>query len=101
MGAPTWSCTKRELFYGRNGQIMVAAFAVNGDVRCRSHGSGPRGAIRYAGPNRMFDLHPDGERFAHSPSNIVGAKRQGCVHFHSLMSQPHLTRTETMSETSS
>ena len=28
---PTWSRSKRELFYGVNGRIMVAAFAVNGD----------------------------------------------------------------------
>ena len=28
---PTWSRTKRELFYGLNGQIMVAPFAVEGD----------------------------------------------------------------------
>ena len=29
-GLPTWSRTKQELFYGVNGQIMVAAFTVDG-----------------------------------------------------------------------
>jgi hypothetical protein len=36
---PTWSRTKRELFYGLNGQIMVAGFAVEGDsFRPNRHG---------------------------------------------------------------
>ena len=66
---PTWSRTRSELYYGRvNGEIMVVPYAVNGDSfqpgtpRLWSEG-------RYVprGPSRMFDLHPDGQRFAIAP----------------------------------
>ena len=65
---PTWSRTKRELFYGVNGQIMVAAYAVEGDAfRAEKPRVLPNVRYREAGPARMFDLHPDGERFAVAP----------------------------------
>lgn len=69
---PTWSRTKRELFYGLNGQIMVAAYAVEGDA-FRAEKPRPLPNARYAagGPARMFDLHPDGERFAVAPAEAV------------------------------
>ena len=66
---PTWSRTKRELFYGLNGQIMVAAYAVEGmRSALKSRGSCRTRATLPAGPARMFDLHPDGERFAVAPA---------------------------------
>jgi len=65
---PTWSQTKGELFYGIDGQIMVAAYTVDGDT-FRAQKPRPLPNVRYppAGPARMFDLHPDGERFAVAP----------------------------------
>jgi serine/threonine-protein kinase len=76
---PSWSRTKHELFYGSaNGQLMVAAFTVEGD----SFGTEkPRlwsdGHFITRGPNRMFDLHPDGERFALVPPEPI----QGSGHY--------------------
>jgi hypothetical protein len=67
---PTWSRTRHELFYGTpDHQIMVAAYTVEGDV---FHAEKPRlwSDKRYVlrGGIRPFDLHPDGERFALSPT---------------------------------
>jgi serine/threonine-protein kinase len=62
---PTWSRTRHDLFYGVDGQIMVAPFAVTGDS-FRAEKARPWSEARYlerAG-NRGFDLHPDGARFA-------------------------------------
>jgi len=62
---PTWSRTKRELFYGLNGQIMVATFSAVGDTfRAEQPRRWSDGRYQTRGSNRMFDLHPDGERFA-------------------------------------
>ena len=75
---PVWSRTKRELFYTTgNGQIMDAAYTVDGDS---FQPEKPRiwGDWRTAGiaPLRMFDLHPDGERFALTPSVRTGGAKQ-------------------------
>jgi Tol biopolymer transport system component/tRNA A-37 threonylcarbamoyl transferase component Bud32 len=63
---PTWSRTKRELLYGTpTGQIMVAAFTIEGDsfrAEAPRHWSDARYMVR--GTTRPFDLHPDGERVA-------------------------------------
>ena len=76
-GNPTWSRTKRELFYGFNGQIMVAAFAVEGDsFRAEKPRLWSEGRYQTRGPNRMFDLHPDGERFALAPAAQTPAVRK-------------------------
>ena len=65
---PTWSHTKRELFYGVDGQIMVAAYAVEGDTfRADKPRTLPNVRYSAADPARMFDLHPDGDRFAVAP----------------------------------
>jgi Tol biopolymer transport system component len=62
---PTWSRTKDELFYGVQGQIMIAPFAVKDNA---FHAEKPRpwsdGRYVERAGNRGFDLHPDGERFA-------------------------------------
>ena len=66
---PTWSRTRHELFYSSLDQrIMVAPYAVEGDS-FRAEKPGLWSDVRYSdrGPNRMFDLHPDGERFAFAP----------------------------------
>jgi serine/threonine-protein kinase len=75
---PTWSRTKREIFYGFfDGQIMVAPFTADGDS---FHAEKPRlwaeGRYQMRGGNRMFDLHPDGERFALATASQtpIGAK---------------------------
>jgi len=79
---PTWSRTKPELFYGLDGQIMVVAYAVEGDA-FRAEKPRPLPNVLYsaAGPARMFDLHPDGERFAVAPAAPAeeGAKRDRIV----------------------
>jgi hypothetical protein len=68
--APTWSRTTHDLFYGTvNAEIMVAPYTADGD----SFRTGkPRlwSSVRFVrfGPNRAFDLHPDGLRFALVPA---------------------------------
>ena len=63
---PTWSRAKPELFYGTpNGQIMVVPFAGDGDSFLPEKPQlWSTGRFEWRGPNRAFDLHPDGERFA-------------------------------------
>jgi serine/threonine-protein kinase len=68
-GTPTWSQTKRELFYGTTStpyaQIMVAPFTAEGaSFRAEKPRLWSEGGHLFRGPNRMFDLHPDGTRFA-------------------------------------
>lgn len=63
---PTWSRAKRELFYGTGTEIMLVPFTVEGDT---FHAGKPQlwSERRYSSrgaQERMFDLHPDGERFA-------------------------------------
>jgi Tol biopolymer transport system component len=77
---PTWSRTKHELFYGADGQIMVVPFTVNGNVfRPETARVWSVGRYQTRGPNRMFDLHPDGHRFALAPdvqlASAVGQER--------------------------
>ncbi|MFN2447898.1 MAG: TolB family protein, partial [Vicinamibacterales bacterium] len=88
----TWSRTKRELFYGLNGQIMVAAFAVNGDsFRAEPPRLWSEGRYQTRGSNRMFDLHPDGERFALAPvaQTAVGAKPDKAVFIFNFFDELH------------
>ena len=68
---PTWSRNKRELYYGTSttvggaGQIMVVPFTMEGDLlRPGKPRLWSEGRYQSQGPNRMFDLHPDGTRFA-------------------------------------
>ena len=63
---PTWSQNQKELFYRTPESIlMVAPYAAEGD---RFRAEKPRqwspGLVPARGPNRTFDLHPDGQRFA-------------------------------------
>ena len=71
--APTWSRTKRELLYALNDQIMVAGFTVEGDAfRAEKPRLWSDGRYVFRGLfNRMFDLHPDGERVALAPREQV------------------------------
>src|SRR4051794_20020122 len=64
--SPTWSRTKHELFYATlSGQMMVARYVVEGDsLRVEKPQSWSDAHFVVRGLNRMFDLHPDGERFA-------------------------------------
>lgn len=66
---PTWSRTKPELFYGTPvGQIMVAPYTVDGaSLRAEKPRLWSDGRFFVRGQNRMFDLHPDGTRFAIAP----------------------------------
>ena len=76
---PVWSRTKHELAYGTaNGQIMMAPFTVVGDsFRAEKPRLWSDGQFALRGPNRMFDLHPDGEPFALAPAQQTpgGGKR--------------------------
>ncbi|HYR42810.1 MAG TPA: hypothetical protein VER98_07305, partial [Terriglobia bacterium] len=67
---PTWSRTRRELFYrtqplGGVGAVMVASYTVEGDSfkadKPRLWSEKP---ILVRATRRNFDLHPDGERLA-------------------------------------
>ena len=82
---PTWSRAKRELFYGApNGQIMIASYAVEGDsFRAEKPRLWSDGRFVARGLNRMFDLHPDGTRFALAASAQAagGAKQDKVVFF--------------------
>jgi eukaryotic-like serine/threonine-protein kinase len=71
---PTWSRTKRELFFVNNGQIMVARYAMDGDSLSAEKPRlwSERRFMASAG-SRMFDLHPDGERFAIAAQGPGGA----------------------------
>jgi Tol biopolymer transport system component len=62
---PTWSEKRREIYYGVNGQIMVVPYAVQGSefVAGKPQLWSP-GRYQTRGHRRMFDLHPDGLRFA-------------------------------------
>ena len=69
---PTWSRARREFFYSTNdGQIMMVTTAVEGDA---FHAGKPQrwsGTRFGARASRMFDLHPDGERFAVAPATRI------------------------------
>ncbi|MDO8795193.1 MAG: protein kinase [Vicinamibacterales bacterium] len=79
--SPTWSRTKRELFYGVNGQIMVAPYAVEADsFRAEKPRLWSEGRYTARG-NRMFDLHPDGTRVALAPVAQTGGVKQDHVTF--------------------
>ena len=74
---PTWSRTQSALFYGigpasATGRIIIVPFAVEGDSFLAEK---PRlwseGRYQTRGPSRMFDLHPDGTRFAIAPIDPV------------------------------
>jgi serine/threonine-protein kinase len=81
---PTWSRTKRELFYATpDEQIMVVSYKVEGSA---FHADKPRlwadgrflGRFR-TGPTRSFDLHPDGARFALAPASEASAKQDRII----------------------
>jgi len=65
---PTWSRTTSELFYGVDGQIMVAAYTAGRDsFRSEKPRLWFEGRYQTRGSARMFDLHPDGQRLALAP----------------------------------
>jgi Tol biopolymer transport system component len=64
---PTWSRTRRELYYGtpNQNQIMVASYTVDGDsFRADKPRVWSSGSFTFRPRQRPFDLHPDGNRFA-------------------------------------
>ena len=66
---PTWSRTKHELFYAIEGQIMTVDYAVDGEsFRAGKPRLLSEQRHQTRGPNRTFDLHPDGERFVLAPA---------------------------------
>jgi hypothetical protein len=73
--SPTWSRTKRELFFtSANGQLMVNSYSIEGDSFRSGKSVEIAGRIDTVGEIRMFDLHPDGERFAVAPVLAAGSK---------------------------
>ena len=80
---PTWSRSRRELFYrSEDGRIMVAAYTVEGDSfraeKPRVWSPGPLLERLGAQP---YDLHPDGERVAvlKASEDEAGARRDKLV----------------------
>jgi serine/threonine-protein kinase len=65
-GLPTWSRSRRELFYlGLDGRIMVAAYTVEGDLlRAEKPRVWSPGLVPLRSFGRNYALHPDGERVA-------------------------------------
>ena len=63
---PTWSRSRREIFYlVDDGRIMVAAYTVGGDsFRAEKPRVWSPGLLPLRPFSRIFDLHPDGERVA-------------------------------------
>jgi Tol biopolymer transport system component len=72
---PTWSRTRHEIFYSTatatgtgSRQLMVVPYAVvEGAFRAEKATLWSTGRHQTRGPQRMFDLHPDGTRFAVAP----------------------------------
>jgi hypothetical protein len=66
---PTWSRTRRELFYGtEDGRILFASYTVEGESFRAEKPRQSEGRFTSLGVFRPFDLHPDGERFALVPA---------------------------------
>ena len=66
---PTWSRSKPELFFGANSRIMVTTYTVKGATfEAEKPQLWSEGRYQTRGANRMFDLHPDGQRFALAPA---------------------------------
>ena len=77
---PTWSRTKRELYFGvaspgaGAGQIFVVPYTVEGDsFRPGKAQLWSPGRYETRGASRMFDLHPDGSRVALAPPPDLGS----------------------------
>jgi len=76
---PTWSQSRNELFFANPAfQIMVAPFTVEGDS-FRAEKPRLLSETRFVprqrtGPNRSFDVHPDGNRFALAVSRDTRAE---------------------------
>ncbi|MEN3338576.1 MAG: eukaryotic-like serine/threonine-protein kinase [Acidobacteriota bacterium] len=72
---PTWSRTRHEIFYSSgtatgagSRQFMVVSYAVvEGSFRAQKPILWSTAPHQTRGPQRMFDLHPDGMRFAVAP----------------------------------
>jgi hypothetical protein len=77
---PTWSRRRHEIFYTSatstgtgSRQFMVVPYAVVGEsFRAEKPTLWSSGRHQTRGPQRMFDLHPDGTRFAVAPLEDAG-----------------------------
>jgi serine/threonine-protein kinase len=81
-GYPSWSRTRTELLYSVNGSIMVVPYSVDGNsFRPESPRLWATGRyVSNRGNNRVWDLHPDGNRFvAAPPAEADEAKRDTVV----------------------
>ena len=66
---PTWSRARDEIATARQRQIVVVPYTVvGGSFRAGKARPWPGGRYQTRGPNRMFDLHPDGDRLALAPA---------------------------------
>ena len=73
---PTWSRTTHELFYAVDRQIMVVDYSVNGDTfRAGKPRLLSNQRYQLRGIIRMFDLHPDGDRFVLAPAAPAASTR--------------------------
>ena len=58
----------RKCFYGINGRMMIAEYAVgDGVFRAGTPRQWAEARFQFRGSNRMYDLHPDGKRVAFAP----------------------------------
>jgi serine/threonine-protein kinase len=78
---PTWSRAHRELLYGVMGTMMAASYRVDGDsFQADKPRRWSEGGYEPRGTNRMFDLHPDGNRLALAGTRpAAGAKTDKVV----------------------
>jgi Tol biopolymer transport system component len=72
---PSWSRAQPELVYGMDGQLMVVRYSADGaEFKAAKPERWSTGRFEWRGPNRMFDLHPDGARVAlATPSSAARA----------------------------
>ena len=70
---PSWSRAQPELVYGIDGALMVVRYAGrNGAFTALAPVPWSKGRYEFRGPNRMFDLHPDGARVVvATPSSVA------------------------------
>ena len=60
---PSWSQARSELVYGIDGALMAVSYSGrDGSFTATKPAHWSPSRFEWRGPNRMFDLHPDGER---------------------------------------
>ena len=73
---PIWSRSKQELLFNTpDSEILVAAYSTpKGSFRVDRPVPWAQGRLVLRPGNRMFDVHPDGERLVFSPATLAGGR---------------------------